>query len=120
MLEAQKDLNGIVEKNQIQVTVSEHLYALVGETEVKAQLENRSETDTYRIELRLDSTGDAIAEPVELAPSKSVKAVTLLEAMDYGNYDCTAVITAFRNGEAVGSMEIETTLHVAYLWAEEG
>ena len=120
LLEAQKDLNGIVEKNQIQVTVSEHLYALVGETEVKAQLENRSETDTYRIELRLDSTGDAIAEPVELAPGKSVKTVTLLKAMNYGNYDCTAVVTAFRNGETVGSMEIETTLHVAYLWAEEG
>ena len=120
LLEAQKDLNAIVENNQIQVTVSEHLRALVGETEVKTRLENRSETDTYRIELRLNSTGDAIAEPVELAPSKSVKAVTLLEAMDYGNYDCTAVITAFRNGEAVGSMEIETTLHVAYLWAEEG
>ncbi|MGN0978769.1 MAG: S-layer homology domain-containing protein [Candidatus Avoscillospira sp.] len=120
LLEAQKDLNAIVEKNQIQVTVSDHLYALVGETEVKAQLENRSETDTYRIELRLGNTGDAIAEPVELAPGKSVKTVTLLEAMDYGNYDCTAVVTAFRNGEAVGSMEIETTLHVAYLWAEEG
>ena len=120
LLEAQKDLNAIVEKNQIQVTVSKHLYALVGETEVKAQLENRSETDTYRIELRLGSTGNAIAEPVELAPGKSVKTVTLLEAMDFGNYDCTAVITAFRNGEAVGSMEIETTLHVAYLWAEEG
>ena len=85
-----------------------------------AQLENRSETDTYRIELRLGSTGDAIAEPVELAPGKSVKTITLLEAMDYGNYDCTAVITASRNGETIGSMEIETTLHVAYLWAEEG
>ena len=120
LLEAQKDLNAIVEKNQIQITVSDHLYALVGETEVKAQLENRSETDTYRIELRLGSTGDAIAEPVELAPGKSVKTVTLLEAMDFGNYDCTAVVTASRNGETIGSMEIETTLHVAYLWAEEG
>ena len=109
-----------MEKNQIQVTVSDHLYALVGKTEVKAQMENRSETDTYRVELRLGSTGDAIAEPVELAPGKSFKTVMLLEAMDYGNYDCTAVVTAFRNGETVGSMEIETTLHVAYLWAEEG
>ena len=120
LLEAQKDLNAIVEKNQIQVTVSDHLRALVGATEVKAQLENRSETDTYRIELRLNSTGDAIAEPVELAPGKSVKTVTLLEVMDFGNYDCTAVVTALRNGEAIGSTEVQVTLHVAYLWAEEG
>ena len=120
LLEAQKDLNAIVEKNQIQVTVSDHLRALVGATEVKAQLENRSETDTYRIELRLNNTGDAIAEPVELAPGKSVKTVTLLEVMDFGNYDCTAVVTALRNGEAIGSTEVQVTLHVAYLWAEEG
>lgn len=120
LLEAQTDLNAIVEKNQIQVTVSDHLYALVDKTEVKAQLENRSATDIYKIEIRLNSTGKAIAEAVELAPGKSTKTLTLLEVMDYGNYDCTAAVTAIRSGETIGTTEIQVTLHVAYLWAEEG
>ncbi len=116
LLEAQKDLNAIVRENQIDVTVSDHLYALVDSKNVKAQLENHSETDTYKIEILLDSTGEAIAELVELAPGKSAKTITLLEPMDFGNYDCTAVVTATRDGKTIGTLEIETTLHVAYLW----
>lgn len=116
LLEAQKDLNAIVRENQIDVTVSDHLYALVDSKDVKAQLENHSETDTYKIEILLDSTGEAVAEPVELAPGKTSRSLTLLEPMDFGNYDCTAVVTAIREGKIIGTLEIETTLHVAYLW----
>ena len=116
LLEAQKDLNAIVRENQIDVTVSDHLYGLVNETTVKAELTNHSETDTYKIEILLDSTGEVIAEPVELPPGKSAKAIVLLEPMDFGNYDCTAVVTAIREGKIIGTLEIETTLHVAYLW----
>lgn len=116
LLEAQKDLNAIVRENQIDVTVSDHLYGLVNETAVKAELTNHSETDTYKIEILLDSTGEAVAEPVELAPGKTSRSLTLLEPMDFGNYDCTAVVTAIRDGKNIGTLEIETTLHVAYLW----
>ena len=116
LLEAQKDLNAIVRENQIDVTVSDHLYGLVNETAVKAELTNHSETDTYKIEILLDSTREAIAEPVELAPGKTSRSLTLLEPMDFGNYDCTAVVTAIREGKIIGTLEIETTLHVAYLW----
>ncbi|MGN0980626.1 MAG: S-layer homology domain-containing protein, partial [Candidatus Avoscillospira sp.] len=116
LLEAQKDLNAIVRENQIDVTVSDHLYSLVNKTAVKAELTNHSEADTYKIEILLDSTGEAIAEPVELTPGKTSRSLTLLEPMDFGNYDCTAVVTANRDGKIIGTLEIETTLHVAYLW----
>ena len=39
--------------------------------------------------------------------------------MAYGDYDCTAIVTAFRGGKTVGTLEIETVLHIAYLWALE-
>lgn len=120
ILDVQKELNGLVEANQIDVTISDHLYALFAQTDVKAVLENNSETDTYKIDIKLASTGAAIAEPIELAPGKSVDTITLLEAMDFGNYDCIATVTAIRNGQTVGSMDVNVSLHVAYLWAEEG
>ncbi len=119
LLEARKDLNAMVEKHKIQVTVSDHLYGTVGSTEVKVQLENHSETDTYRIEFLRDDTEAALADPVELAPGKSCKTLSLPEAMEYGDYACTAVVTALRDGKTVGTLEIDTTLHIAYLWALE-
>lgn len=92
LLEAQKALNGIVSNNLINVTVSDHLYALVDQTEVKVQLENHSSTDIYQIEFLLDDTAAPIAEAVELAAGKSCKAITLTEPLEYGNYPCTAVV----------------------------
>ena len=119
LLQAQKDLNEIVNENLIQVTVSDHLYGLVDSTEVKVDLENHSETDTYKIEIIQNETGKAIAEAVELAPGRSCKTMTLSEIMAYGDYGCTAIVTAFRGGKTVGTLEIETVLHIAYLWALE-
>ena len=119
LLQAQKDLNDIVNENLIQVTVSDHLYGLVDIAEVKVELENHSETDTYKIEIIRNDTGKVIAEVVELAPGKSCKTITLSEIMEYGDYECTAVVTALRDGKTVGTLEIETALHIAYLWALE-
>ena len=50
--EAQKQLNAIVADNQIDITAPAHLYALVGETDVKAEFTNNSKNDTYKIEMR--------------------------------------------------------------------
>ena len=119
LLQAQKDLNDIVNENLIQVTVSDHLYGLVDSTEVKVELENHSETDTYKIEIIQNDSGKSIVETVELAPGKSCKTITLSEIMAYGDYDCTAIVTAFRGGKTVGTLEIETVLHIAYLRAAE-
>ena len=119
LLESQKDLNTMVDQNRIQAVVSDHFYALVEETVARGHLENRSETDTYQIEVQ-DKDGHMIAEAITLEPGKSMTEVVLLEPMDFGNHECTVVINALRNGTTIGTMEIETTIHVAYLWAEEG
>ena len=37
-------------------------------------------------------------------------------SLPYGDYPCTATVTALRDGEAVGTMEIAVTIHSAYLW----
>ena len=44
--EAQKQLNAIVADNQIDITAPAHLYALVGESSVKAEFINNSKNDT--------------------------------------------------------------------------
>ena len=38
---------------------------------------------------------------------------------EYGNAACTATITATRDGKTVGTLEVKTALHAAYLWPKE-
>ena len=117
--EAQKQLNAIVADNQISIVTPAHLYALVGESSVKAEFINNSKNDTYKIEIRRSKDNALIADAFELSAGKSISALTLLEAPEFGNTDCTVTITAFRDGKQIGSMRTELVLHTAYLWPKE-
>ena len=117
--EAQKDLNSIVENNLLAVTAPAHLYALVGATNVKAEFINNSKSDTYKVEIRKNKDNALIADAFELAAGKSISTLTLLEAAEFGNVDCTVTVTALRDGKQIGSMQTELTLHTAYLWPKE-
>ena len=117
--EAQKQLNAIVADNQIALTAPAHLYALVGETDVKAEFTNNSKNDTYKIEIRRNKDDSLIVDVFELAAGKSISTLTLLEAPEFGNTDCTVTITAFRDGKQIGTLNTELTLHAAYLWPKE-
>ena len=117
--EAQKQLNAIVADNQIALTAPAHLYALVGESSVKAEFVNNSKSDTYKVEIRKNKDNALIADAFELAAGKSISTLTLLEAPEFGNVDCTVTITAFRDGKQIGSMRTELVLHTAYLWPKE-
>ena len=119
LLNAQRDLNKMVDENLIQAEIPAHLYAIVGEQTVSATLKNSSKTDTYTIEIRRDSDGSLIADPITLAAGASVSSITLKEAPEYGNAACTATITATRDGKTVGTLEVKTALHAAYLWPKE-
>ena len=117
--EAQKQLNAIVADNQIALTAPAHLYALVGESSVKAEFTNNSKGDTYKIEIRRNKDNTLIADTFELAAGKSISSLTLLETPEFGNVDCTVIVTAFRDGKEIGTLNTELTLHVAYLWPKE-
>ena len=117
--EAQKQLNALVADNQIALTAPAHLYALVGEQSVKAEFVNNSKSDTYKIEIRRNKGNTLIADAFELAAGKSISTLTLLEAPEFGNTDCTVMITAFRDGKQIGTLNTELTLHTAYLWPKE-
>ena len=117
--EAQKQLNAIVADNQIALTAPAHLYALVGETGVKAEFTNNSKADTYKIEIRRNKDNALIADAFELAAGKSISALTLSETPEFGNVDCTVTVTAFRDGKQIGTLNTELTLHTAYLWPKE-
>ena len=117
--EAQKQLNAIVADNQIDITAPAHLYALVGESSVKAEFRNNSKGDTYKVEIRRNKDNALIADAFELAAGKSISTLTLLEAPEFGNVDCTVTITAFRDGKQIGTLNTELTLHTAYLWPKE-
>ena len=117
--EAQKQLNAIVADNQIALTAPAHLYALVGESSVKAAFTNNSKSDTYKIEICRNKDDTLIADAFELAAGKSISTLTLLEAAAFGNVDCTVTITAYRDGKQIGTMQTELVLHTAYLWPKE-
>ena len=69
--------------------------------------------------LDLDGNITLIADTFEVAAGKSISSLTLLEAPDFGNVDCTVTITAFRDGKQIGTLNTELTLHTAYLWPKE-
>ena len=117
--EAQKQLNAIVADNQLSIVAPAHLYAIVGETSVKAEFVNSSKSDTYKIEIRRNKDDSLIADAFELAVGKSISTLTLMEAPEYGNVDCTVTITAYRDGKQIGSLQTELVLHAAYLWPKE-
>ena len=117
--EAQKQLNAIVAGSQLSVVAPAHLYAIVGATDVKAEFTNNSKNDTYKVEIRRNKDNTLIADAFELAAGKSISTLTLLEAPEFGNVDCTVTITAFRDGKQIGSVQTELTLHTAYLWPKE-
>ena len=117
--EAQKQLNAIVADNQIALTAPAHLYALVGESSVNAEFRNNSKGDTYKVEIRRNKDNALIADAFELAAGKSISTLTLLEAPEFGNVDCTVIVTAFRDGKQIGTLNTELTLHTAYLWPKE-
>ena len=117
--EAQKQLNAIVAGSQLSVFAPAHLYALVGESNVKAEFTNNSKSDTYKVEIRKNKDNALIADAFELAAGKSISSLTLLEAPEFGNTDCTVTITAYRDSKEIGSMQTELTLHTAYLWPKE-
>ena len=117
--EAQKQLNSIVADNQIALTAPAHLYALVGESSVKAEFTNNSKSDTYKIEICRNKDNTLIADAFELAAGKSISTLTLLEIPEFGNVDCTVTITSYRDGKQIGSLQTELVLHAAYLWPKE-
>ena len=117
--EAQKQLNAIVAGSQLAVVAPAHLYAIVGATDVKAEFTNNSKSDTYKIEIHRNKDNTLIADTFELAAGKSISSLTLLEAPEFGNVDCTVIVTAFRDGKEIGTLNTELTLHVAYLWPKE-
>ena len=117
--EAQKQLNAIVADNQIALTAPAHLYALVGESSVKAEFINNSKNDTYKVEICRNKDNALIADAFELAAGKSISTLMLLEIPEFGNVDCTATITAFRDGKQIGTLNTELTLHTAYFWPKE-
>ncbi len=117
--EAQKQLNAIVADNQIALTAPAHLYALVGESSVKAGFRNNSKNDTYKVEIRRNKDNTLIADAFELAAGKSISTLTLLEIPEFGNVDCTVTIMAYRDGKQIGTLNTELTLHTAYLWPKE-
>lgn len=117
--EAQKQLNAIVADNQIDITAPAHLYALVGETNVKAEFTNNSKADTYKVEIRRNKDNALIADAFELAAGKSISTLTLLEAPEFGNVDCIVTVTAYRDGKQIGTLNTELALHTAYLWPKE-
>ena len=76
-------------------------------------------TFTDKVEIRRNKDNALIADAFELAAGKSISTLTLLEAPEFGNVDCTVTITAYRDGKQIGTLNTELTLHTAYLWPKE-
>ena len=86
---------------------------------MKAEFVNNSKSDTYKVEIRRNKDNALIADAFELSAGKSISMLTLNEAPEFGNVDCTVIVTAFRDGKEIGTLNTKLTLHIAYLWSKE-
>lgn len=116
ILDEQEKVNAALADSEISISLPAHLYATVDKTALAAEIRNDSDADHYRVELRRDDTGDAVTKAVEIAPGATLLSLWLTETLPYGDYPCTAAVTALRDGKVVGTMEIAVTIHSAYLW----
>ena len=116
ILDEQEKVNVALEDSEISISLPAHLYATVDKTGLETEIRNDSDSDHYRVELRRNDTGAAVTEAVEIAPGATLLSLWLTESLPYGDYPCTATVTALRDGEAVGTVEIAVTIHSAYLW----
>ena len=116
ILDEQEKVNAALEDSEISISLPAHLYATVDKTGLETEIRNDSDSDHYRLELRRNDTGAAVTEAVEIAPGATLLSLWLTESLPYGDYPCTATVTALRDGEAVGTVEIAVTIHSAYLW----
>ena len=120
ILEEQDNLNNFVDKNQISVTVPAHLYAVLDEKVINTMFSNDSETDTYKIERSEKGRDALICDAIELSAEEICPKIELYEAWEIGDYPCIATVTALRDGEVFGTVEIALTLHVANMWSTGG
>ena len=116
ILDEQEKVNAALADSEISISLPAHLYATVDKTGLETEIRNDSDSDHYRVELRRNDTGAAVTEAVEIAPGATLLSLWLTEPLPYGDYPCTATVTALRDGEAVGTVEIAVTIHSAYLW----
>ena len=116
ILDEQEKVNAALEDSEISISLPAHLYATVDKTGLETEIRNDSDSDHYRVELRRNDTGAAVTEAVEIAPGATLLSLWLTEPLPYGDYPCTATVTALRDGEAVGTVDIAVIIHSAYLW----
>ena len=111
------ELNKLVTGSEMCISMDANLLALVDGTEADCRISNDSTKDTYRVEIVRNDTGEAITEPFQLEPGQVLGTVYLTSALPLGNYPCTATVTRLENDMETGTLKLDVTLRVAYLWA---
>jgi hypothetical protein len=117
LLAAVEDLNAMVEESTLYANISADLLGLVDDTAVKCSIVNDSSTDTYVVSIVRQDNGQAIADTITLEPDRTVSGITLTQTLPFGDYPCRVTFTAYHNGVEQGQILMDTTLHIAYLWA---
>lgn len=95
-----------------------NLLPLADGTEVSCRISNDSAKDTYRMEIVRDDNGESIAEPFQPEPDQVMRDVHLTSALPLGNYPCTATVTRLENNTEAGTLKLDVTLRIAYLWVQ--
>ena len=93
---------------------------VLDEKVINTMFSNDSKTDTYKIELREKGRDALICDAIELSAEEICPEIELYDAWEIGDYPCIATVTALRDGEIFGTVEIALTLHVANMWSVGG
>ena len=113
-LEEQENLDQTVTDQQISVTIPADFFLEKEDLVAEGTLANHSEKDIYEIYLTVD--GEPVTETATLAPGAALSGIRLLNVLALGDYDATAHVTAIRDGAILGTLQVETVIHVAEQW----
>ena len=114
ILEEQENLDQTVTDQQISVTIPADFFLEKEDLVAEGTLVNHSEKDTYEIYLTVD--GEPVTETATLAPGAALSGIQLLNTLALGDYDATAHVMAIRDGAILGTLQVETAIHVAEQW----
>lgn len=112
------ELNKLVTGSEMHVSMDADLFALVDGTDANCRISNDSAKDVYRVEIVRKDNGEAITDSFQLEPGQVLGTVHLKSALPLGNYPCTATVTRLENKAETGTIKLDVTLRIAYLWAQ--
>lgn len=113
--EIQAELDRVVEEGMLDLSIAQTMVFPSGEEEGDVRIENvPGNRYLIKVTIALDSTGETVYETGIIEPNHYIERDKLIEDLDKGNYDATAIFTALdpETKQVVGDAAVKVSIMV--------